>query len=142
MTGHRELFTAARRSTGLSLADSARFLGIFVAGSTVFPRNRCACGERMSQSTSKSMSCLEILGTLQISVRTTPCFRAWSTLALVDYLQSDVSLNRNEPPEADPSEDSTLDRIDSETVRGELQELLRRAYAHSWKSKRARDDRN
>lgn len=93
----------------------------------------------MSQSTSKSVSYLEILGTFQVSVRPTPCFRAWSTLALVDYLQSDVALNKNEP-EADPSEDSTLDRSDIENVRGELQELLRRAYAHSWKSKRDRDN--
>lgn len=93
----------------------------------------------MSQSTSKSVSCLEILGTLQVSVHTTPCLRAWSTLALVSYLQSDVVLSNNEPPKADPSVDSTLDRIESETVRGELQELLRRAYAHSWKSKRDTD---
>ena len=99
----------------------------------------------MSQSTSKSVSSLEFLGTLQVSVPPgrTPCFKTWSTLALVDYLQSDVLANQNESSEADPSVDSTLNRTDIETIRVELQELLRRAYSHSWKSKRNRaDDEN
>ena len=92
----------------------------------------------MSQSTSKSVSCLEILGTLQVSVHpdSNPCFSAWSTLALFDYLQSDIPLNKSKLPlnqrdqtEPDHFENRTLDQTDGESVRAELQELLRRAYS-------------
>lgn len=89
----------------------------------------------MAQSTSKSTSCLEIWGTLEVIAPqdTNPSFRAWSTLALLGYVQNETPLGTESEP--DPSIEKNRSEIDrrKETVRVELQELLRRAYAESWK---------
>ena len=85
----------------------------------------------MAQSISKSTSCLEIWGTLEVTAPqdTNPSFRAWSTLALLDYVQNETPLGTESEP--DPSIEENRSEIDrrKETVRVELQELLRRAYA-------------
>ena len=92
----------------------------------------------MSQRSSKSASCLELLATLEVSVlpETNSCFRAWSTLALFDYLQ-DENLG-NPQNDADPSTKKDEGQTRTESIRAELQRLLQRAYVESWK----RSDKN
>jgi len=91
----------------------------------------------MTQSTSKSTSCLEIWGTLEVTAPqdTNPSFRAWSTLALLDYVRNETPLGTHSDP--DPSAEGNRSQIDQrkEVVRVELQELLRRIYAESWKTR-------
>ena len=144
MTCNRELFTRARRSTGLSVVASAGSVGTLIATLQLFPRNRFACGEHMTQSTSKSTSCLEIWGTLEVSAPqdTNASFRAWSTLALLDYVQNETPLSTDSDP--DPSTEGNRSQIDQrkEVVRVELQELLRRAYAESWKAHAGQRNKN
>jgi len=98
----------------------------------------------MTQSTSKSTSCLEIWGTLEVTAPqdTNPSFRAWSTLVLLDYVQNETPLRTDSDP--DPSAEGNRSQIDQrkEVVRVELQELLRRAYAESWKARAGQTNKN
>jgi len=98
----------------------------------------------MSQSTSKSASCLQIWSTLEVRVRqdTSPCFRAWSTLALFDYFQNETPLSTKN--ERDPCARGNRSQTEqsTEAIRAELQELLRSAYAESWKVRAGRREKN
>lgn len=87
----------------------------------------------MSRPSSKSTSCLELLATLEVSIfpEMNSCFRAWSTLALFDYLQDENFGNRQN--DIDPSTKKDPGETASESTRAELQRLLQRAYLESWK---------
>ena len=78
--------------------------------------------------------------TLEVSVppEMNSCFKAWSTLALFDYLH-DENLG-NPQNEADTSTKKDQGKAGTQSTRAELQRLLQRAYVESWK--RADHDKN
>ena len=98
----------------------------------------------MSQSSSKSASCLQIWGTLEVSVRqdTSPCFKAWSTLALFDYFQNETPLSAKNEPDPCARGNQSQTEQSTEAVRAELQELLRRVYAESWRVRAGKREKN
>ena len=92
----------------------------------------------MSQPTEKSLSCLHIGVLLEVTVerRWIPCFSALSTLSLFDYVQNEISLSAQHL--SDDCTECEHDQAgeDEDSVRSDLQELLRRAYAENGKRRR------
>jgi len=133
VTGNRELFTLAGRSTGLSPAISMASVGTLLAPLLDVPESILSVERRMSRPISKSGSCFELLTTVEVSIPPgrNSCFRAWSTLALFDYLH-DENLGSAQNA-ADPSRKKDQGQAGSQSTRAELQRLLQRAYVESWK---------
>ena len=94
----------------------------------------------MSQLKTKSLSCLQIGVSVGLTVRQgrIPCFSALSTLALFDYVQSDMSHSMKHLPCLSPKSEQD-ETSGKENTRSDLQEALRRAYAEREKEREIAD---
>lgn len=77
------------------------------------------------------------MGMLEIGVgrNANSSFRAWSTLALFDYVQDNNAMSAEIEPDPSAGEDQNEIGSTKESVRTELQKLLQRAYVENWKAR-------